>query len=238
MKSRNGVVSLVLAGLFVGALTASLRHAAGAAGGDDASWTNDFSAEKADLTDTGRNPYFVLEPGFVLELADDDARLVITVLDETRVIDGVTTRVVEERESEGGELVEVSRNFFAISKRTNSVFYFGEEVDIYKHGKIVGHGGAWLSGEKGAKYGLAMPGQPLLRGRYYQELAPGVAMDRAEIVSLTETLKTPAGEMTNCLRTQESSPLEPGVKEFKTYAPGIGLIQDESLKLVRYGKAE
>ncbi len=40
------------------------------AGGDDkkkedvlAGWTHDFSAEKPDLVSSGRNPYFILEPG-------------------------------------------------------------------------------------------------------------------------------------------------------------------------------
>src|SRR4051794_1745988 len=31
-----------------------------------ARWTTDFSAEKRELTSTGRNPYFVLEPGYQL----------------------------------------------------------------------------------------------------------------------------------------------------------------------------
>jgi Concanavalin A-like lectin/glucanases superfamily len=52
--------------------------------------------------------------------------LTITVLNETKMVDGVETRVVEERETKGGKLKEVSRNYFAISKRTNDVFYFGE----------------------------------------------------------------------------------------------------------------
>ena len=55
--------------------------------------------------------------------------------------------MVEERETEDGELVEVSRNFFAICEETNSVFYFGEEVDDDEDGEIVGHEGAWLAGE-------------------------------------------------------------------------------------------
>lgn len=200
----------------------------------DDSWTADFSSEKPDLGPTGRNPYFILEPGYVLTLADGDEQLIITVKNETRLIDGVQTRVVEERESKAGHLTEISRNFFAISKRTNSVYYFGEEVDIYKNDRIVKHEGAWLSGVNGAKYGLAMPGLPLLKARFYQEIAPGEAMDRGEIISLSETLKVPAGEFKNCLKTEDSSQIEPG-REFKFYAPGIGLIQEESLKLVRFG---
>lgn len=203
----------------------------------DAGWTADFSTEKPDLVAAGRNPYFILEAGYTLNLADGDEKLTITVLKETRMIDGVETRVVEERESKGGHLTEVSRNFFAISKRTNSIYYFGEEVDIYQKDKVVKHEGAWLSGTAGARFGLAMPGLPLLRARYFQEIAPGVALDRGEIVSLAETLIVPAGEFNNCLKTEDSSQIEPG-KEFKFYAPGIGLIQEESLKLVKYGFAK
>jgi hypothetical protein len=149
----------------------------------------------------------------------------ITVKDETKSIDGVECRIVEEKETKNGKLTELSNNYFAISKRTNSVYYFGEDV-----------GGAWLSGEKGARFGLLMPGLPLVGARYYQEIAPGVAMDRAEIISVNETVRTPAGEFRHVIKTQESNPLEKGEKEFKYYAPGIGLIQEESLKLVRYGK--
>ena len=141
--------------------------------------------------------------------------------------------MVEELETRNGLLAEVSRNYFAICNRTNSVFYFGEDVDDYEDGKVTGHGGAWLSGVNGARFGLMMPGTPVLGARYHQEIAPKVAMDRAEIVSLTATLKTPAGKYEKCLKTEESSALEPG-KESKLYAPDIGLILDGKLKLTKF----
>jgi hypothetical protein len=201
----------------------------------DRTWTAEFVINSGELVTTGRNPWFILEPGYVLTLEDRDTRLVITVLDETVRVDNVETRVVEERETAKGELVEISRNFFAISTRTNAVFYFGEDVDMYKGGKIVSHEGAWRSGVHGARFGLAMPGMPLLSAKYYQEIAPGVAMDRAEIVGLGETVKTPAGEFRNVLKVLETTPLEPGLREFKYYANGIGLIQDGDVKLTKYG---
>lgn len=200
-------------------------------------WSSDFSAEKGALSSTGRNPYFILEPGYQLILEGGNERLVVSVLDATKMVDGVETRIVEERETKNGKVVEVSRNFFAISKRTNNVYYFGEEVDDYKDGKIVGHPGAWLSGKDGARFGLMMPGFPLLKARFYNEVAPKIAMDRAEVVGVGVTFKTPAGEFKDCLKIEETTPLEPGTKEHKHYAPGIGLIQDGSLKLVKYGTA-
>jgi len=81
-----------------------------------------------------------------------------------------------------------------------------------------------------------MPGLPLVGAKHYQEIAPKVALDRAEILSVSETVKTPAGVFKNCLKVVETTPLEPRNKEYKYYAPGIGLVQDGKLKLVKYGK--
>jgi hypothetical protein len=201
-------------------------------------FTSTFAVDRADFISTGRNPYFILEPGYALILEGGRTRLVVTVLPDTRQVDGVETRVVEERETENGELIEVSRNFFAIHTKTNSVFYFGEDVDMYKNGKVTSHDGAWRSGVAGARFGMMMPGLPLLKARYYQEIAPRVAMDRAEILGIGETLKTPAGTFTDVLRTQETTPLEPLAREAKYYAKDVGLIQDGDLKLVRVGKQD
>lgn len=205
-------------------------------------WVDTFAVDKKDFVSAGSNTFFRLEPGYRLKLEGREGlrrvTLVITVLEKTRLVDGVETRVVEERESKGGRLAEVSRNFFAFSTADQGVYYFGEEVDIYKDGKVVGHEGAWESGKDGARFGLMIPGRPEIQARFYQEIAPGVAMDRAEIVSLDASIKTPAGEFKGCLRVAETSPLESGAKEYKLYAPGIGLINDASLRLVEHGRAE
>jgi len=229
---RQALVGLIL-GMTI-FLTAAAEAGPGSRGQDPWGSTS-FNVDKARFASRGSNPHFILEPGYTLVLADGNERLVITVLDETRIVDGVETRIVEERESKNGKLVEISRNFFAFNTADRSVYYFGEEVDIYKNGKIVDHEGAWESGKNGARFGLAMPGEAKLRARYYQEVAPGVAMDRAEITGLHETLKTPAGTFKDCLKVAETTPLEKGTKEYKLYAPGIGLIQDASLLLVEYG---
>jgi hypothetical protein len=202
---------------------------------DLAGWKNDFSSEKADLASTGRNPFFVLEPGYVQIFEEGDERLVITVTDQTKTVDGVACRVIEERETKAGKVKEVSRNYYAIGKKSNSVYYFGEDVDIYKDGKVASHEGAWLAGVGGARFGMMMPGKIAVKDRFYQEVAPKVAMDRCEIVSTSETIKTPAGEFKNCIKVEETTPLEPKSKEYKFYASGVGLVQDGDLKLVKYG---
>ena len=198
--------------------------------------TSEFRIEERDFSTTGRNPYFILEPGYQLTLTGEDEGeeivLVITVLDETEIVDGVTTRVVEERETIDGVLAEVSRNFFAICTKTNDVFYFGENVDNFDdEGNFVDHASAWRAGVNGAKAGIIMPGLPLLGARYHQEVAPGEAMDRAEIISLTETQETEVGTFEYCLKVEETTPIEPDALEYKIHAPGIGLVQDGDLIL-------
>jgi hypothetical protein len=235
------LLAAIGATVFAGALANGQLALAGVeAARDKIGFTDDFFLEDCDFSTTGSNRFFILEPGYRLFLTgenDEGAKveLEITILDKTKKVDGVMTRVMEERESEDGELVEVSRNFLAMCEQTSSVFYFGEEVDDYEDGKIVGHDGAWLAGKNGAKAGLLMPGLVLLNSKYMQETAPGVAMDRARIVTMDEEIRTPAGKFEQVLKIWETTPLEPGVNEFKFHAPGIGLVQDKELKLKEYG---
>lgn len=202
-------------------------------------WQDAFNLENCDLSPSGANDYFILEPGYqlILEGQEDgeEIQLKITVLDETKTVNGTEAGIVEEIETEGGEVVEISRNWFVVCKPSNDIFYLGEEVDIYEDGKIVDHEGAWEAGINEAKHGLIMSGTPEIGMKYYQEIAPGVAEDRAEIVALDKTLDTPVGKFEKVLETEETNALKPDEKESKFYAPGIGLIQEESLMLVKHG---
>jgi hypothetical protein len=201
----------------------------------DGQFQEKFPIKECKLSTVGRSDYFILEPGFRTELRGKDTRLVVTVLDETKMVDGVLTRVVEEREWKEGKLYEVARNYFAICEGSNDVYYFGEDVDFYKDGKVTDHAGTWIAGKDGARAGMIMPGKPKVGQRYYQEIAPGVAMDRAEVIKLDASCKTPAGTFANCLATKETTALDLAVEEFKNYALGIGLISDADLKLIKYG---
>lgn len=226
------LLAVVSAAIVAGCATDKSDKKAG-----DHHWQETMTVTREPFSATGRNRYFILEPGYqlVLEGKEDGkaVRLVITVLNETKQVDGVETRIVEERETSGEQLVEVSRNYFAVGTQTHTVYYFGEDVDIYKSSQVT-HDGAWLSGINGAKFGIAMPGEAAAGARYYQEQAPKVAQDRAEHISASETLATPAGKFSHCLKIKETTPLESGVG-YKLYAPDVGLLHDGTLRLVKYG---
>lgn len=207
------------------------------AAADKGKFQDTFNVDKATLADIGSNAYMILEPGYKLILANGKDTLTITVLSETRNVDGVNTRIIEERETKNGKMEEVSRNYFAIDKATGDIYYFGEDVDMYDaNGSVTDHGGSWLSGVNGAKFGLMIPGHPKVGQRYQQEVSPKTAMDRVEVVSITEEVKVPAGTFKNCLKTRESSSLESGIAE-KLYAPGVGLLNDGKFKLTKIEKA-
>ena len=183
-----------------------------------------------------------MNPGDVLVLAGGGVDLQITVLTDTTdisfltargVLLTVTTRVVEERESQNGSLVEISRNFFARCQETNDIMYFGEDVQIFENGGI-STAGSWLAGTDGALPGLIMPGTFLLGSRYFQEQAPDVALDRSEHVAMGVTVTVPAGTFEDCVEVLETTPLEPKAKSPKTYCPGIGLVDDNEVQLVSF----
>lgn len=228
MKSKI-ILSLALFGALTGTSLSLFAK--------DETWSETLTNTDQTFSNHGRNPFFILEPGYqlVLKGKEDGEKVVltITVLDETKTVDGVETRIVEERETSGGKLKEVSRNYFAMGKETGTIYYFGEDVDVYEKGKVV-HEGSWLSGVDGAKYGILMPGKIVVGQKYYQERAPKVAMDRGENISTDESAETPKGVAQHCLRVKETTPLEAGT-EYKIYAPEIGLVVEGGLKLVKAG---
>jgi len=223
-------------------LTALALAVPGTAVAHDPDYTADFDPDPCTFTTVGSHPYFPLWPGYslVLEGEEDDdegetveIQAILTVLPETELVDGIRTRVFEERESEDGELVEVSRNFVALCRQTGDLWYFGEDVDDYEDGEVVGHEGAWRAGMNGAQAGVLQPGSPMVGARYFQEEAPGVALDRAEVIGLGDEVTVPAGTFTDVLEVLDTNALEPDSEgDTKLYARGVGLIADEDLELV------
>lgn len=236
-----------------GALCIVLSQAALATDSTEAAtpvFTDEFPLQDCKFVPWGGNAFFDLTVGRQLYLSnqqcvaagecDELEEVWITVLGETREIalrhDGskrvVNARVVEEMELADGELTEISRNYFATCRPSNDVYYFGEVVDIYEDGEVVGHEGQWLAGRHGAQPGIIMPDSGFIIGaRYYQELAPEVALDRAEHVAFGLEMQTPAGKFDDCIEVSETTPLEPGEESVKFYCPHVGLVADDELVL-------
>jgi hypothetical protein len=183
------------------------------------------------------NPFFPLPVGqqVVLEGVEYGQQLLvrITVLDETETVAGVQTRVVEEYEAKGGQVIERSRNYFA-QAQDGTVCYFGEEVDIFgADGEVASHAGAWRAGEDGNLPGIFMPPSLQVGQAFQQEIAPGIAEDQAKVISLGDPTEVPAGTFTDTATLLDRNPLD-GSQGTKVYAEGIGLIVDGPAEMTSY----
>jgi len=141
--------------------------------------------------------------------------------------------VIEEYESKDGQVVEVSRNFFA-QAQDGTVCYFGEEVDMFDGaGNVASHSGSWRAGEDGNLPGVFMPPSLEVGQAFQQEIAPGIAEDQSKVIALGERTDVPAGTFEDTATLRDGSPLDGGTGD-KIYARGIGLIVDGSARLTRY----
>lgn len=183
---------------------------------------------QADVT----HPLFPLTPGMVRtyegQTEDGLERVVVEVLADTREVAGVMVTVVRDRVYLDGDLIEDTYDWFAQDIEGN-VWYLGEDTYEIENGQIVCACGAWEAGVDGAEAGIIMPASPAVGQAYYQEYYAGEAEDRGRILALDVAVNVPTGNYTGCLKTEDTTPLEPDVLEHKYYCPGIGVIKEENL---------
>src|SRR5262245_29482104 len=102
IRKKHWAVALILASLTCGGALASSQ-----ATKEDFQTT--FSVDKKTLGVTGTNAYFNLTPGYQLSYRHGKESDVVTVLNETKRIDDVDARVVEDREyNADGKLRELT----------------------------------------------------------------------------------------------------------------------------------
>jgi hypothetical protein len=158
------------------------------------------------------------------QLAGDDERVELAVLERTHVVGGVECTVLTETEFEDGELVEISYNYFAQDEQGN-VYYFGEDVDDYEDGKIAGHGGAWLVGRNAREPCLFMPAVLEVGFHFKRENSPPHAEEFDLIERLDGTLEVGGRRFADLLVIVEGDKAR-RFDERKYYARGIGLISE------------
>jgi len=177
------------------------------------------------------HPYFPLATVRYAELRSDDEFVVREVLADIRQVAGVDCTVLAEKEHEDGVLAEISYNFFAEDGAGN-VYYFGEDVEDYKDGRVVGHGGAWLVGRNATEPCVFMPAHLTVGLGFKNENSPPAAEEWNEIEAIDANLEVPSGNYRDVLVIKEAD--KPGKwKERKYYAKGVGLIsENRKLNLV------
>jgi len=191
------------------------------------------------------NPWFPLIQGneWVYEGSfEEDGEVVtetitVTVLNETKFVDGITCLVVRDVVEVDEELIEDTDDWFAQDLDGN-VWYCGEEVKDYETfegdepplPELVSDDGSFKAGRDGDKGGILLPQSPEVGTIFRQELSVGNAEDVIEVLAVDgDETAIAASCNTECLVTRDFSPLDPEANENKYYAPGIGLILEIEL---------
>jgi hypothetical protein len=150
-----------------------------------------------------------------------EQKVVVTVTDETREIQGIEATVVHDVVSEDGEVTEDTFDWYA-QDRWGNIWYMGEDTKEFENGKVVSTAGSWEAGVDGAQAGIIMPANPQPGMVYQQEYYEGEAEDVGAVLSLHEMAQVPFGFFRDALLTKDTTPLEPRVQEYKLYAKGVG----------------
>ncbi len=169
--------------------------------------------------------YFTLTPGrtFVYERVVEEGierNEVYTTYDRKTVL-GVSAVVVWDRVFLNDDLIEDTKDWFAQDAEGN-VWYLGEDSKEIAGGKVVSTHGSWEAGVDGAKPGIIMKSAPAVGDIYRQEFYLDTAEDVGEVIALGATAQVPYGFFTGCLKTNDTTRLEPGFAEYKYYCPAVG----------------
>jgi hypothetical protein len=191
------------------------------------------SPDPDDFVDEITNPYLPFTPGstwtYSASSEDGTETITVTVLEETRLIQGVEATVVHDVVTdEDGGVLEDTFDWYA-QDRDGNVWYLGEDTTEYD-GEEVSTEGSWRAGRDGAQAGLVMPAEPRVGDGYRQEYYAGEAEDRATVLDLDEEVTLAYGVFDDVLETEESSSLEPDVVEHKYYAKGTGLVAERTVE--------
>jgi hypothetical protein len=181
------------------------------------------------FSDPVANDYYPLEPGVTTVFEGGGEHVEVTVTAETKVIMGVTTHVITDQVTVDGELTEDTVDWYAADNLGN-VWYFGEKTAEYENGQITSTEGSWEAGVNGALPGIIMLADPRVGDTYRQEFYAGQAEDVAEVYAKDESVTVPKGTYKQVLVTEDWSLLTPDVHERKWYAPGIGVVFEETVK--------
>jgi hypothetical protein len=196
----------------------------------------DYDATKFSNPTKIDNKWFSLPAGtqFVYQGRSNRGRgqlphhVIFTVTDLTKVIDGVRTRVLWDRDINAGKLLEGELAFFAQDDDGN-VWAFGEYPEEYEaDGAFAGAPDTWIPGRVDARAGLHMRAQPRPNTpSYLQGWAPSIEFsDTAKVLKTGQRACVPTGCYRNVLVTDETNPTQPeDGHQLKYYAPGVGNIQ-------------
>ena len=194
------------------------------------SLTEPFDDEAFSASTVIDNRWFPLAPGtqWVFQGKANDGKkrvsrkVVITVTDLVKVIDGVRSVATYDLDYTSGELEESELAFYA-QDDVGTVWLMGEYPEEIEDGKVV-KTPAWIAGHQDALAGIIMKPEPEPFAPSYSEgWGPAAGWtDRAKVFETGSATCVPAGCYQDVLVIDEFNRDEPDTHQLKYYAPGTG----------------
>jgi hypothetical protein len=239
LEGRSSMNKRAIVALGVAALAAAVFTSVTSAVGTPRSSSNASTGsahgpvlKPAHFVDIIDNPYYPLPVGrtLIYRGVRDGVTQVdrVTVTARTKVILGITATVVRDVATHGTRTLEATTDWFA-QDRDGNVWYLGEDTKAYDADGTVDTSGSWQAGVDGAQPGIIMEANPQIPDGYRQEFLRGEAEDTAWVIDRGRSLSVPYGTVHHVLRTLEFARIEPGVVDQKYYAPGLGIVLEQSL---------
>jgi len=193
----------------------------------------EFDLNNFDNSTSIENEWLPLKPGtqWVYEGFTIEAgltiphRLIFTVTDLTKEIEGVRTVVAWVEDYSDEQLVEAELAFYAQDNDGN-IWFFGEYPEVYENGEFV-EAPAWIAGFKGARPGISMKAEPQVgTPSYSQGWGPAVNWtDYAQVDAMGQETCVPVDCYEDVLVIAESSLEEVNIFQIKYYARGVGNVR-------------
>ena len=167
---RSLVASLALSVLCAAALVSGPGTIAGASTPQGGTAPDEFDPKNFGNPASGKSTWLPLAPGYQTVKEGKvnrghrrlSHRVVTTVTDVTKEINGVRAVAILDQEINGGEVGEQAVDFMAEDKAGN-VWLLGSYTEAYEGGEFVNATDAWLAGVDGSEPGLLMPARPTKR---------------------------------------------------------------------------
>jgi hypothetical protein len=227
LASALGGGSLLLATVGVGASAAAAASSNGPSAGNGAGVFDSSSAMITNrylpITKFHRTVLKGVDTGQHLRIVRtlEKRKKAFTYQGETvkaAVVKDVVTNVKANR------VIERTVDYFA-QDEAGTVYYFGEDVNEYRPHKPVSHEGQWRLGRDTNRPGILMPAHPKLGDAYKAEAVPGVTHETDHVVAVGKTERVGGHTYHHVIKVRENAGPPPEV-EFKTYAPGTGVITE------------
>lgn len=191
------------------------------------------------------NPWFPLKPGMqwlregttLVGNRQVPNKVVVTITDAIRVINGVPAVLSYDHSVAAGEVVQESLDYFAQDK-SGAIWVLAGATEQFEAGRFVAVDEVWMHGVEDSKAGTLMPANPTVKTPPWSIAQPNGEDGDAAKVQRIQAKECEPFRCFNDVLVVEEGKRKALNNEFKYYVSGVGQIRNEPLAASRHEDIE